>query len=447
MKNKPVSAQQQLSQTIVYKQKLNELLEETQNDTQHLSKQLQRQQTLVAAALNIEETNRQKLKAEQILLNDLEEQNKNALLELAVAKQKSVQAQHNYNEQLNNIKNLHNHLEADTAAVQSQQEAIKQLMENWQNHNFFLQKQQTVSAELEKRLLALRKLMDETPLDKQDELPPLEFDDILPELDELVAPEPVMPEAAPEETGNENNAGGPTAAETAAPAAEENNRTHANANFWESKQHAHLKLNEPPKADADNNTDEPDTAGDPENTEPAETAAAEPKRGVWKSYLLCIVLAIAVALAIRTWILMPTQVSGSSMEPTLEPDDKVLTSPLPYLWGEPQRGDIVVFQAPNEEEGVFYVKRVIGLPGEHLQIMDGQVYIDSLPLNESYILDSSTNGYIDTLIPVDSVFVMGDNRKVSHDSRDNDVSFIDISAINGKALWRIYPFEAFGAIK
>lgn len=134
------------------------------------------------------------------------------------------------------------------------------------------------------------------------------------------------------------------------------------------------------------------------------------------------------------------------MEPTLTENDKVLTSPLPYLWGQPRRGDIVVFQAPNEADGIFYVKRIIGLPGEHLQIMDGQVYIDEKQLTENYLAQGSTQGYIDTLVPDDSVFVMGDNREISHDSRDSDVSFIKISAINGKALVRIYPFDNFGFI-
>ncbi len=454
--NKPSSAQEQLTQTIIYKQKLKELLEDTENNTQHLNRQMQRQQTLVAAALNIEETNRQKLQAEKALLNELEEENKNALLELALAKQKSVQTLHAYNEQLNNIKGLHSRLEEDTAAVQNQQETIRRLMENWQNSNFFMQKQQTLSQELETRLQAIRKHLEQAPPEEQEELPPLSFEEVLPQLSELEAPMlPTEPEPKPAAEQQPTDAAAEvkpnepatTADQAAQPAAENlgRNANHANANFWEAKQHAYLKLNNPEEANEAANLEEPQATEDAEEFE----AEDEPKtkRSSWKSYLICIVLALAVALSIRTWVLMPTQVSGSSMQPTLEPDDKVITSPLPYLWGAPQRGDIVVFQAPSEADGVYYVKRIIGLPGEHLQISDGQVYIDNLPLNEDYLDGQITGGFVDTLVPDDSVFVMGDNRQVSHDSRDSDVSFIKISTITGKAIWRIYPFNTFGMIE
>lgn len=458
--NKPATAQEQLTQTIIYKQKLKELLEDTENNTQHLSRQMQRQQTLVAAALNIEETNRQKLQNEKALLNELEEENKNALLELALAKQKSVQTLHAYNEQLNNVKQLHSRLEEDTSAVQDQQETIRRLMENWQNSNFFMQKQQTLSQELESRLHAIRQHLEQAPPAEQDELPPLSFDEVLPPLSELEAPMlPTEPEAKPnagqQPAEAEQSAAPEEQAEAAdgqagqTPASQANmgrNTNHANANFWEAKQHAYLKLNnQEPAEEAENPEDTPEARLEAARKEVV--AEARSKRSSWKSYLFCIVLAMAVAFAIRTWVLLPTQVSGSSMEPTLEPDDKVLTSPLPYFWGQPQRGDIVVFQAPNEAEGVFYVKRIIGLPGEHLQISDGQVYIDSLPLEEDYLNGQTTGGFVDTLVPDDSVFVMGDNREVSHDSRDNDVSFIKISTITGKAIWRIYPFDTFGMIQ
>ena len=144
---------------------------------------------------------------------------------------------------------------------------------------------------------------------------------------------------------------------------------------------------------------------------------------------------------------MPTIVSGTSMLPTLQPYDKLLTTPLPYWLDEPARGDIVVFQPPNEAEGVFYVKRVIGLPGENVRIEDGMIFINDVLLHEPYLDNMQTEGYINTQVPVGKIFVLGDNRTVSHDSRDSDVGCIAYEDICGQAVWRIYPFESFGSIE
>jgi signal peptidase I len=269
-----------------------------------------------------------------------------------------------------------------------------------------------------------------------------------------------------------------------------NRSRHVNADFWEQKQHTGLKLPsekaKQAKEEAERLNPLPDQTADFETELDAELqsafanrasddspeSAATPTTGATNdgqqdnieriltekkrkssplrtlfSYVVCILLAVVLAFAIRTWVLVPTQVSGSSMEPTLESEDRLLTSPLPYLLGEPQRGDIVVFQAPNEAEGVYYVKRVIAVAGDHIVIEDGKVYLNDRQIVETYLSEDFTGGYIDTVIPSGYVFVMGDNRTVSHDSRDNDVSAISIEEIRGKAIWRITPFENFGAIQ
>lgn len=454
----PESAQDQLKQLIAYKQQLNALLEDTQTTAQQLSSEMKRQQTLVTAAFSIEGTNRDKLKKEQELLNKLEEENKAALLELAYAKQKSIQAMRRYNEQLENIKHIHSHLDQDTEAAQNQQQNIRQLIADWQNSNFFLQKQQKLEDVLDERIGLVRAHLSQN---QGKPAPALSFDAELPPLAELTAPKPKPNHStipAANQTANQTAAQAPgsvnanvneniaprldkEAKEAEAPAVAPPAAEHANANFWESEKRAAIKPNIPKK---------PAEAAEAPPEEGEEPVPAKPRKSLGQliiSYSACIALAIAVAFLIRTWVLVPTQVSGSSMQPTLDSDDKVLTSPLPYLWSAPQRGDVVVFQAPNEPEGVYYVKRVIALPGEHLQIMDGQVYVNEERLAEPYIEDTYTSGYIDTLVPNDSFFVMGDNREVSHDSRDSDVSFIESSAICGQALWRIYPFDAIGSIK
>ena len=165
------------------------------------------------------------------------------------------------------------------------------------------------------------------------------------------------------------------------------------------------------------------------------------------SYILCIVIALILAFLVKQYVFQITEVAGESMEPTLLSGDRLFTCSLNYLWGEPERGDIIVFPAPDRVDKAPYIKRVIALPGEHLIISDNVVSIDGIPLEEPYLAeDTITEGYIDTIVPEGKVFVMGDNRMVSHDSRSENVSFIDIDEIMSKALWRIYPFDTAGNV-
>ncbi len=362
-----------------------------------LNRELQRQQTLLQAAMTLEITKNNDLAAEQQDLNRLEEQSRKALLEYISAKQHIDRIMQDYNHQLEKVKLLRSQQDNDSAALAEQKQHIRSLMHEWQQQNFFLQKQQHLNQEVESRIAA-GSTQDVTGLPPLQELQPPQ-------------PKPAQPTAK---------------------------TPHANAGFWDSKQHTSLNLDK--------------LKQEPPGETPTEATATPDKRksigSIILSYAVCIALAIAVAFAIRTWVVVPTHVSGSSMQPTLHSDDKILTSPLPYIFGEPKRGDIIVFPAPDtaEEESIYYVKRVIALPGDHLQIIDGSVYINDELLQEDYLTDPYTGGYIDTLVPEDSLFVMGDNRQVSHDSRDANVSFISIDDIRGQALWRIYPLEDIGSL-
>ncbi len=159
-----------------------------------------------------------------------------------------------------------------------------------------------------------------------------------------------------------------------------------------------------------------------------------------KDILLVIVIALLISFLIK-----PIIVKGSSMYPTLENDDYLIISKQAYKIGEPERGDIVVF--PHEEgygDDPLYIKRVIALPGDHLEIEDGKVYINGDLQQEDYINGNFTEGDIDYVIPEDEIYVMGDNRGNSSDSRA--FGTVDIEDVTGEVLVRLYPFNKIGIV-
>ena len=144
-----------------------------------------------------------------------------------------------------------------------------------------------------------------------------------------------------------------------------------------------------------------------------------------------------------------TQVQGSSMEPTLSTEDNLIVDKLSYRFHDPERYDIIVFPFLRQEE-TFYIKRIIGLPGETVQVIDGYVYIDGEQLDEHYGNELMENPGIAAeplMLEEDQYFVLGDNRNHSSDSRDPSVGVIRRENLLGRAWIRIWPFERFGAIK
>ena len=158
------------------------------------------------------------------------------------------------------------------------------------------------------------------------------------------------------------------------------------------------------------------------------------------NFLIFCLLVVASAFLLKTYVIQIANISGESMYPTLHNDDKVLISMINYLVGEPEKGDIVVISSP-ERFGEKYIKRVIALPGEHITIKENQVLINDQLLQEEYLTNTYTNGNIDTIVPADSYFVMGDNRTKSSDSRSATIGFIKRDEIVGKALLVLYPKE------
>ncbi|MFO7246076.1 MAG: signal peptidase I [Thermaerobacter sp.] len=163
-----------------------------------------------------------------------------------------------------------------------------------------------------------------------------------------------------------------------------------------------------------------------------------------RELLETLVVAVVLALLIRGFVVESFLVQGSSMEPTLHHGDRLLVNKIAYRFGTPQRGDIVVFHAPFGDTRD-YIKRVIAGPGDRIRIEDGVPYVNGERLEEPYVLRYDDTSMPEMVIPPGSVFVMGDNRRNSQDSRS--FGFIGIEEIVGKAMVVYWPLEVAGVLR
>lgn len=171
----------------------------------------------------------------------------------------------------------------------------------------------------------------------------------------------------------------------------------------------------------------------------------------WKRTLIafgiCVLVAIGIALIITNFVASHTKVDGSSMESTLEDGDDIIVEKFSYLTNEPERYDIIVFHQSDTEN---YIKRVIALPGERIQITEGKIYINDRAVFDAYGNTKMEDGGIaekPIKLGEDEYFVLGDNRNASKDSRDKAVGVIKREQIIGKAWLRVMPFENFGKLE
>ena len=185
-----------------------------------------------------------------------------------------------------------------------------------------------------------------------------------------------------------------------------------------------------------------------------ETNAQEEEVNIVKELLGMVVYVAFVILVvwfIITFVGQRTEVSGSSMYDTLEDGDNLWIDKLSYRFHDPERFDIVVF--PYHDSSVFYIKRIIGLPGETVRIgEDGTIYINGEVLEEDYGYETISPSMIgrageDIVLGEDEYFVMGDNRNDSKDSRFEEVGNIKRDELEGKAVLRIWPLSKFGKVE
>lgn len=168
-----------------------------------------------------------------------------------------------------------------------------------------------------------------------------------------------------------------------------------------------------------------------------------------KELVVTLVLAVLIAMILKFFIVDSCKILSESMATTLNVGDRILVFKLAYHFEEPERGDIIIFQPPAEmDEGVDFIKRIIGLPGETVEVRaDEGVYINGSLLNEPYINEIPNYNFGPVTVPENGYIVFGDNRNRSADSHYWSYPFITFDDIDGKAILRYFPFNDMTVFK
>ena len=166
------------------------------------------------------------------------------------------------------------------------------------------------------------------------------------------------------------------------------------------------------------------------------------------SYIKILAVAVIVAFLFTRFIIVNAQVPSGSMENTIMTGDRVVGNRLSYLTKDPERYDVIIFKYPDDESQLF-IKRIIGLPGETVEIRDGHIYIDgsSEPLEDVETKEYMVGNYGPYTVPEGCYFVMGDNRNDSKDSRYWINPYVSKDKILGKAVFRYWPITEMKTIK
>lgn len=172
---------------------------------------------------------------------------------------------------------------------------------------------------------------------------------------------------------------------------------------------------------------------------------------VVSDWLVSIIIAVALAFCIRTFLIEHFVVEGNSMHPFLKNQEHLMVDKLTSFIGKPERGEIIIFRYPKDETREF-VKRVIAVEGDTIEMKSGAVIVNGKQLHENYIWKDDPKGknltnYRKTTVPKGTVFVLGDNRNGSLDSRYAEVGFVPYRLINGRPLFCFYPFGNIRLIK
>ncbi|MDJ0599883.1 MAG: signal peptidase I [Crocosphaera sp.] len=172
------------------------------------------------------------------------------------------------------------------------------------------------------------------------------------------------------------------------------------------------------------------------------------KENPWVELTQTVVTAVILAFGIRTFVAEARYIPSSSMEPTLEINDRLIIEKLSYHFREPIRGDVVVFNPTDalkaQDFHDAFIKRIIGLPGETVEVKGGKVYVNSKEITEKYIAEDPNYDYGPVVVPEEEYLVLGDNRNNSYDS--HYWGFVPKNKIIGKAFIRFWPFNRLGSL-
>src|SRR6185295_6740755 len=181
----------------------------------------------------------------------------------------------------------------------------------------------------------------------------------------------------------------------------------------------------------------------PEKSPPPAPTRTLPVLSVWLRDLM---ISLAISAFIIIFLYQPVKVEGTSMMPSLDDQERIFVNKFVYRLEPIERGDVVVFRYPRDTTKSF-IKRVIGVAGDHIRIDDGQVYVNDKPLQEDYVTNmfSDERSLPELVVPQHSYFVLGDHRSMSNDSRD--FGPVNSKFIYGKAVFGYWPMEKMGRVR
>ena len=186
--------------------------------------------------------------------------------------------------------------------------------------------------------------------------------------------------------------------------------------------------------------------------EPVNTAETQekPKKSIKQEifeWVMVFVVAAAMAFVVRTFIFEPVRVDGASMMNTLTDSDFMIATKFDYWLGDPERFDIVICNYPNTSDGKYRVKRVVGMPGETIELVGGRLYVNGEFVEQNFDMTPNQTNFGPFTVPQDHYFVLGDNRNNSKDSRSIMVGPLERGMIKGHVRAVVFPLNKFRLIK